>query len=85
MTPRFPAAYQIPFFSAVSNNCFVSIKALFLKYSISDGDTLEAKQWLECVIDPAKEPLVRPEQALIVTKILEAIYQSSTTGKEVYL
>ena len=31
------------------------------------------------------EPLVKPEQALVVTKILEAIYKSAQTGKEIYL
>ncbi len=46
---------------------------------------LEAKQWLECVIDPKKDPLVLPEQALTVTRILEAIYQSAESGKEVLL
>ncbi|WP_260450568.1 hypothetical protein, partial [Listeria booriae] len=30
------------------------------------------------------EPVVKPEQALVVTQILEAIYESSKTGKPVY-
>lgn len=45
-------------------------------------EVLEAKQWLEAVIED-KEPLVKPEQAFIVTKILDAIYKSAETGKEV--
>ncbi|MGB5004224.1 MAG: gfo/Idh/MocA family oxidoreductase, partial [Lactococcus raffinolactis] len=31
------------------------------------------------------EPLVKPEQALVVTQILEAIYMSAKTGEPVYL
>lgn len=30
------------------------------------------------------EPVVTPEQALVVSEILEAIYESSKTGKAVY-
>lgn len=53
-----------------------------------DGETqspseLEAKQWINSIINDT-EPLVKPEQALIVTEILEAIYESSKTGKPVY-
>lgn len=40
----------------------------------------EAKQWLEAVIFD-KEPLVKPEQAIVITRILEAIYESANTGK----
>ncbi|WP_270172026.1 Gfo/Idh/MocA family protein [Paenibacillus sp. SYP-B4298] len=42
----------------------------------------EARQWLEAIIED-KEPLVKPEEALVVTQILEAIYESSRTGKEI--
>ncbi|WP_259347230.1 Gfo/Idh/MocA family oxidoreductase, partial [Niallia taxi] len=45
-------------------------------------EVLEAKQWLAAVRED-KEPLVKPEQAFIVTKILDAIYESAETGKEV--
>lgn len=44
----------------------------------------EAKQWLNAILNDT-EPLVKPEQAFVVTQILEAIYQSGTSGKEVYL
>jgi predicted dehydrogenase len=43
---------------------------------------LEAKQWLEAIAKD-KEPLAKPEQAFIVTKILDAVYQSAKTGKEI--
>ena len=42
----------------------------------------EAKQWLEAVRDNG-QPLVLPEQAFIVTKILDSIYQSDKNKKEV--
>jgi len=45
---------------------------------------LEAKQWLEA-IENGTQPLVKPEQAFAVTQILEAIYQSAATGREIVL
>lgn len=53
-----------------------------------DGKTekpeeLEARLWIESIINDT-EPLVKPEQAMVVTQILEAIYESSKTGKAVY-
>lgn len=44
----------------------------------------EAKQWLEAIINDT-EPLVKPEQAFVVTQILEAIYESAESGTEVML
>lgn len=43
----------------------------------------EAKLWIDAVKND-KDPVVLPEQALVVTKILEAIYESEKTGKPVY-
>lgn len=48
----------------------------------SDAD-LEARLWIESIIHD-REPLVKPEQALVVTEILEAIYESSKTGQPVF-
>jgi predicted dehydrogenase len=53
-----------------------------------DGDEesasdMEARLWIEVILDN-KELTVKPEQALVVTEILEAIYQSAETGKPVY-
>ncbi|MFD0696576.1 Gfo/Idh/MocA family protein [Paenibacillus sp. GCM10027628] len=48
----------------------------------SDPGIKEARQWLESILHDT-EPLVKPEQAFVVTQILEAIYQSAETGKEV--
>ena len=45
---------------------------------------MEARLWIEAILND-KEPLVKPEQALVVTEILEAIYQSAKTGKTIYM
>lgn len=45
---------------------------------------LEAKSWIEAIKNDT-EPVVLPEQALAVTEILEAIYESAKTGKVVTL
>jgi predicted dehydrogenase len=44
---------------------------------------LEARLWLQA-IEEDKEPVVTPEQACVVSEILEAIYESARTGKAVY-
>ncbi|WP_406944906.1 Gfo/Idh/MocA family protein [Halobacillus sp. SY10] len=48
----------------------------------SDADR-EARLWIECILNDT-EPIVKPEQALVVSDILEAIYESAKTGKAVY-
>ncbi len=53
----------------------------------STGGTPEVKeceQWLSAILEN-KDPLVKPEQAFVVTQILDKIYQSAATGKEVKL
>ncbi|MCI6019181.1 MAG: Gfo/Idh/MocA family oxidoreductase [Clostridiales bacterium] len=45
---------------------------------------LECAQWLDAIIND-KEPLVKPEQAFVVTQILDAIYRSSAEGREIKL
>ena len=44
----------------------------------------EAKQWLNAILN-GTEPLVKPEQAYVVTQILEAVYRSGELGREVRL
>ena len=44
----------------------------------------EAESWYAAVVNDT-EPLVKPEQALVVTQILEGIYKSAKTGEPVYL
>ena len=50
--------------------------------SASPSD-VEAKRWIDSIINDT-DPVVLPEQAIVVTQILEAIYESSKTGKPVY-
>jgi predicted dehydrogenase len=45
---------------------------------------LEAQSWIQAILNDT-EPVVKPEEALVVTEILEAIYKSSKTGEPVYL
>jgi len=43
---------------------------------------IEAQLWIDAVINDT-ELVVKPEQALVVTEILEAIYESAKTGKTI--
>ncbi|MBU3101132.1 MULTISPECIES: Gfo/Idh/MocA family protein [Clostridium] len=54
----------------------------FFEGSASSPEMVEAKQWLEAIKNNT-EPLVKPEQAFIVTKILDYIYKSAALGKEI--
>lgn len=44
--------------------------------------TIDCKQWLNAVAT-GTEPLVKPEEALAVTKILDAIYKSAKENREI--
>lgn len=51
--------------------------------AVESNADLEARLWIESIINDT-EPIVKPEQALVVTQILEAIYESAETGQAVY-
>lgn len=53
--------------------------AYFDGVALNDA-SIEAKQWFEAILFN-RQPVVLPEQAYTVTQILEAIYESSRTGK----
>ena len=55
----------------------------FYEGKSDDPGFLEAKAWIDCIINDT-EPVVKPEEALVVTEILEAIYTSAKTGEPVY-
>lgn len=55
----------------------------FFKGSVPAESVREQRQWLEAILNDT-EPLVKPEQAFVVTQILEGIYKSAETGKEVF-
>lgn len=62
---------------------FSSTGVAFNEGISEDPSDIEARQWIDCILNDT-EPVVKPEQALVVTEILEAIYESSKTGKPVY-
>ncbi|MNY79095.1 hypothetical protein D3C86_2195820 [compost metagenome] len=45
---------------------------------------VEMRSWINA-IEQDIDPVVTPEQAYVVSQILEAIYESARTGKAVYL
>ncbi len=55
----------------------------FYDGSVDKPGDLEAKMWYRALLD-GTEPLVKPEEALVVTEILDAIYESGRTGKPVF-
>lgn len=55
----------------------------FYEGAVETAEVLEASMWIDAVLND-KETFVKPEQALVVSEILEAIYESSRTGKAVY-
>ena len=57
--------------------------AFFEGVSSDDPADVECSQWLSSIRNDT-QPLVLPEQALVVTEILEAIYTSARTGEAFY-
>ena len=49
----------------------------------NDPPAIEAAQWINAILTDT-DPCVLPEQALVVSQILEAIYTSAKTGEPVY-
>ena len=47
-------------------------------------EVLEAQSWIDAILNDT-DPVVKPEEALVVTEILEAIYQASQTNQPVFL
>ena len=50
----------------------------------AEPEILEAEAWINAVINDT-EVIVKPEEALVVTEILEAIYASAKKGEPVFL
>ena len=44
---------------------------------------VEAKRWIDAIINDT-EVVVKPNEAYVVSKILEAVYESAKTGKAIY-
>ena len=54
----------------------------FFEGDSDDPSEVEARVWIDAVIND-KDVVTKPEQAYVVTQILEAIYESAKTGKPV--
>ena len=57
--------------------------AFFDGVTSADPAVLEAAQWINAVITDT-DPCVLPEQAFVVTRILEGIYESAKSGQPYY-
>ena len=69
---------------AVSTNVNLGAGGVaFYSGSSSSPAETEARRWIDAVINDT-DPVVLPEQACVVSQILEAIYKSSQTGEAVY-
>ncbi len=58
--------------------------AAFFEGTMETPADKECRLWLDAVLED-KEVTVKPEEALVVSEILEAIYLSGKTGEPVYL
>ena len=57
--------------------------AFFDATGSADNSEIEARAFYDAIINDKEVP-TKPEQAMVVTQILEAIYESAKTGKPVY-
>lgn len=55
----------------------------FFDGGAAEPQDIEARMWIDAVKNNT-DVVVKPEQAIVVTKILEAIYKSAAEGKPVY-
>jgi predicted dehydrogenase len=53
------------------------------RVKVESAADLEARLWIECIVNDS-EPVVKPEEALVVTEIIDAIYESSAKKVPVY-
>lgn len=75
---------KVEFDKAVNIDVDLSVgKVAFFSGKSNTPAGAEAYNWIESVVNDTP-PVVLPEQACVVSEILEAIYTSSKTGKAVY-
>jgi predicted dehydrogenase len=55
----------------------------FYDNSADNAADLEMRLWIDSILT-GTDPIVKPKEALVVSEILEAIYESSETGKAIY-
>lgn len=56
----------------------------FFEGASAKPEVLDCKQWMEAILNDG-EPLVKPQQAFIVTNILDSIYRSARENREIKL
>ena len=56
----------------------------FYDGSAEQPQDIEAKMWIDHILNGKKPLITKPEQAIVVTQLLEAIYISAKTGKPVF-
>lgn len=56
-------------------------RAYFKDENLSSSE-YEARQWVQAIVEDI-DPIVLPEQAAVVSEIIEAIYKSGRTGKTI--
>jgi predicted dehydrogenase len=65
----------------------IELKNSGVAFYVADSESapdLEMRKWIQA-IEEDTDPVVTPEQAFVVSQILEAIYESARTGKAVYI
>lgn len=55
---------------------------IFFEGGFNKEEAIKYPQWLNAILSDI-EPLVKPEQAFMVTKILENIYKFAREGREI--
>lgn len=55
----------------------------FYEGASNRAEHVEAALWIDAIVSD-KDPVVLPEQACVVSEVLEAIYESAATGKTIY-
>ena len=58
-------------------------KIAFNQLKVESPNDIEIRLWIECILNDTL-PVVKAEEALVVTEILDAIYISANTKKPVY-
>ncbi len=67
----------------INKPCLGSEGVDFYSGNTYEPGDMEAKMWIDSILNDT-QTFVKPEEAMVVTDILEAVYKSAGTGKPVY-
>ncbi len=67
----------------INKPCLSSEGVDFYSGNTYEPGDMEAEMWIDSILNDT-ETFVKPEEAMVVTDILEAVYKSARTGKPVY-